>query len=275
MRALAQEFADLYIREFLLQPLARVMRCEASVEDTTKHLADQKGALTAFLGHYVFARRGKDRDFLASTAVAALSTATARHGDGWLGAMDPAEAWEEFVTLSKSRGEQAREQQDRGPIQGSVELAQEVERLYPGLSLATWVVEAVRRANVLEPEHTRLVDIRGIGPKTASSFVRDVVVLHDLEGQVAVSERIFMLTVDRWLRAVLPLITDEPGLEDAPDWIIAGKVAKFTRMANVSACRFDMGVTYFGQRKVGRPERFAEAFLRLEKSDPSTGFRLA
>ena len=58
-------------------------------------------------------------------------------------------------------------------------------------------------------------------------------------------------------------IVPEPGMEKAADWVIAGKVAKYTRRAGVSAIRFNMGATFFGQRRVRDPNRFTDTLARL------------
>lgn len=262
MRALAGEFADAYIRSFLIEPVARALRIEASIEQARRALTDPATCLAVFYAHYVFSRRGRERDNLVACSSAALRKLVEAHGQRVF--MEPAEAiWDEFAAVCERRGISTHEEQNRGPIQGMFELAAEIEKAYPGLSLATWILEAVRRAEILEPEHARFVDIRGVGPKAASTFIRDVVVLFGVEENVPPGERIYMLAVNRWLRAILPRITTEPGLENTPDWIVAGKVAKYTRMAGVSACRFDMGVTYFGQRIVGTSGRFEQELEKL------------
>lgn len=278
MQSLAGEYADAYIRTFLVEPIARAIRVPATVAEVKNALSDPERCLLVFFQHYAFARRGRERDDLVACATAALhSLAEAVAPAQMLEIEDYGRAWDEFASAGARRGVQPHEPKNRGPVQGMFELAAEIHRYYPGLSLATWIVEAVRRAEVLEPEHARMVDIRGVGPKSASTFIRDVVVLFGIEEDVHPAERIYMLAVDRWLRIVLPHITTEPGLENAPDWIVAGKVARYTRMAGASACRFDMGVTYFGQRTVGNPERFDQEFARLGSvsSDPRGAPKLA
>lgn len=264
---LAGKYADLYIREFFVEPLARTMRIAPDRNAIRTLLESPFGALAAFYSHYAFARRGKERDVIATAALSALNECAAVVGEqGLIGSDDSVQVWAAFESILTAQGRKPREEQNRGPVQGMLELAQEIHRLYPGLSLATWVVRGVSEASTLEPAYQRIVDIRGIGPKSAATFVRDVVVLFGLEDSVDYADRIYLLSVDRWLRRVLPKITDEPGLDNAPDWIVAGKVAKYTRMANVSACRFDMGVTYFGQRVVVNEGRFDAEFERLSRA---------
>lgn len=266
MHALASGYADLYIRDFLVAPVARIKKIEPQREAVLAAFQSPYQALHIFFAHYAFARRGREREDIASVAMAALARITERIGeDGLIESDDAAQLWVEFEAVCEERGLKPREEQNRGAVQGILELAQEIHHIYPGASLATWIVKGLREHQVLEAEYTRLVDIRGIGPKSASTFVRDTVVLFEIQDLVSPAERIFTLAVDRWLRLVLPRITDEPDLEDVPDWIVAGKVAKYTRLAKCPAGRFDMGVTYFGQRIVMKENRFDSEFNRLVK----------
>ncbi|MCC6404561.1 MAG: hypothetical protein IT207_11185 [Fimbriimonadaceae bacterium] len=275
VHTLAGRYADLYLRDFLIGPISRFAKVEPEKEAVLGVLHSPFQTLGAFFGHYAFARRGREREDVASVATTALARAAERIGEQTLiESEDAAQLWAEFVAVCEERGLKPREEQNRGTVQGILELAQEIHRLYPGTSLATWIVKGLREHQVLEPEYERIVDIRGIGPKAASTFVRDTVVLFDLEELVSPAERIYTLAVDRWLRKILPLITNEPGLEDVPDWIVAGKVAKYTRLAKAPASRFDMGVTFFGQRIVVREDRFEREFARLTESNGGDKARL-
>ncbi len=265
MRKLATHMAERYAHDFLLGRLRRSMALGTDdLETVTAGLENPYFALRAFFGHYAYARRGKDRDEIASLSNEALSRLVSERGmDDVLTAPDGVALWTGFETLCKERGRKSLEAQNRGPVQGMLELAQEIHRLGGGLSLATWVVDGVERTGRLEPQHLRIVDIRGVGPKSASTFLRDMVWLFDVEERVDPSDRIFLQPVDRWLRAVVQYVVPEPDLEEPADWIVAGKIAKYTRRAGVSGAGFNMGVTYFGQRVVGKPEAFADALRAL------------
>ena len=56
-------------------------------------------------------------------------------------------------------------------------------------------------------------------------------------------------------------LVPEPSMDKAADWIIAGKISKYTRRAGVSGIAFNMGTTYFGQKLVKDPANF-ETFLK-------------
>jgi hypothetical protein len=114
------------------------------------------------------------------------------------------------------------------------------------------------------------VDIRGVGPKTTSTFLRDVALLYGLEDQIDHIDRLYLQPVDRWTRLLAEMIVAELDEEHVADWIIAGKLAKYTRRAGVSGVRFNMGTSYFGTRRVFSPERLPECLNSLLAGDQSS-----
>jgi hypothetical protein len=256
-KTIAGEYGDSFLEEFLLPNLERCIG--RPQEPITEALHDAKNSLAAFYGHYAFARRGKERDSLSRAALNALNKV---HEEGnfedILQAQDGVIIWERFHNIAESQGIKVNETQDRGLLQGMLELAQEIYRIDGVGSVAGWMQQAVQRTGSLEPIFLRIVDIRGVGPKSTSTFMRDLVHLYDLERRIEPVDRIYVQPVDRWLRAVAPYLVPEPNVEGAADWIIAGKVSKYTRKARVSSVKFNMGISHFGQRDVRRLERFDE-----------------
>lgn len=265
MRQMAGEYASLYAQDFLIGHLKKILQLElANREAVAFALEDPFNALKAFFGHYAFARRGKDRDDLAEWSIEAMNRLVAtRPFAEVLKEEDGTALWEMFDAVCQEKKHKSNEQQNRGPIQGMLELAQEIFRLDPNLSLATWVSESALDTGRLEPQHMRIVDIRGVGPKSASTFVRDMVWIFDVEEDVEPADRLFTQPVDRWLRAIVKYVVPEPGLDDPADWIVAGKISKYTRRAKVSSIEFNMGTTYFGQRVVMDPNRFEDGLRQI------------
>ena len=269
MRKLAGEFADRYASEYLLGQFRKIL----SLPDTTKEsatvaLENPYSALVLFFAHYAFSRRGKDREELADFAVEATKQIVAEKSMQELLALpDGAVLWHKFDEICQLKKKKSNEQQNRGVLQGMLELAQEIHRLDADLSLATWVVEGVKATGKLEPQHLRIVDIRGVGPKSASTFLRDMVWLYGIEDQIEPADRLFVQPVDRWLRLIVKYVVPEPDLEDPADWIVAGKISKYVRRANVSGVAFNMGTNFFGQRTVGDPDRFEDHLRSLLVSE--------
>ena len=262
---LAGEFADAYIDAFLLNHLGRVLSKPVSDLDGLRDLLDDPYlCLRAFFGHYAFARRGKDRDDLAQASMTALkSLAKDDAFPAVLQAENGTALWAAFEAACAERKRKPNENQNRGLVQGMLELAQEVFRLDGIGSISKWVSDGVCSTGHIEGQFMRIVDIRGVGPKGTSTFLRDVVLTYDVEHDLEQADKIYIQPVDRWLRLVTPHAVPEPGMEDAADWIVAGKIGKYARRAKVSSIRFSMGVTYFGQRLVREPSRFETELAAL------------
>lgn len=250
--------ADHAIEQQLLPSLASASRApDATQASVAEAMAHPYTALLAFYAHYAFARRGKDREDLSAMAVTAFKRVTTpetiselmEHEDGHA-------VWESFCQVCAERQRKNSEQLNRGLIAGMVELAQEVFDLDGVGSITQWVVNGVEQTGRIEPVFLRIVDIRGVGPKTTSTFLRDITWLYDLEDQLDHADRLYVQPVDRWLRLAAPLLVPEPNIETSVDWIIAGKVAKYARRAGVSGIRLNLGNSAFGSREVREPGRY-------------------
>jgi len=226
-----------------------------SVRDTFEHPFN---ALHAFFAHYAFARRGKDRDDLSSMAVSALRrVTTAETINDLLKQDDGSAVWEAFCQICIERRRKNSEQLNRGLIAGMIELAQEIYALDEIGSITGWIADSVEQTDRIEAPFLRIVDIRGVGPKTTSTFLRDMVLLFELEDQIDHADRLYVQPVDRWLRLAAPLLVPEANIEAAVDWVIAGKIAKYARRAGVSGIRLNIGNTYFGSHDVREPGRYS------------------
>lgn len=279
-RRVAGEFADNYIEDFLFHHLRRVMKidAEADIEAIHTALEDPLHCLQAFYGHYAFARRGKDRDDLAKSALAALDEIQKdKPFTDVLKLEDGVELWELFEKHCVDHGRKSNENQNRGMIQGMLELAQEIYSIDKVGSIATWITDGVAQTNHLETQFLRIVDIRGVGPKSTSTFMRDVLYIYDMEDALDPADRIYVQPIDRWLRLISRYVVPEKGMDTAADWIVAGKVSKYSRRARVSGLRFNMGTTYFGQKIVREPDRFEDAIKQVildavEENKQNRGF---
>ncbi|MBX7131871.1 MAG: hypothetical protein K1X67_04240 [Fimbriimonadaceae bacterium] len=255
---MAGDRADRYIGEVWLPSLEHASRAESSsLKDIRAAFALPYNCVNAFFAHYAFARRGKDRDELAQMATQALRrTCAPADFAELLAEPDGNRVWENFSAICEERKRKNSEQLNRGLIAGIVELAQEIYQLDSLGSIAGWIVRGVLQTDHIEPQFLRIVDIRGVGPKTTSMFLRDVCYLFNLEDQLDHADRLYIQPIDRWLRLAAAIIVPEIDSESAVDWVIAGKLAKYTRHAGVSGIRFNMGTSHFGAREVRDPERW-------------------
>lgn len=265
VRALAGDRADRYVSEFLLHPLERLFEQPSlTIREVRDGFSDPFLCLRAIFGHYAFSRRGKDRADLSAAAVEALDrTCSADDFESFLCEPDGGRLWESFLEVCEERKIKPSEQLNRGVIAGMGELAQEVFDLDDVGSIAGWVLKGVLQTDRLEPQFLRIVDIRGVGPKISSLFLRDVVHVFDLESQIDRTDRLYIQPIDKWLRMLAPYIMPEAEEESPADWVLAGKLAKYSRLAGVSGIRFNMGATYFGLREVKMPEMLDQVVRAL------------
>ena len=265
-RRVAGEYADRYIEDFLFHHLRRLMKLSEDADhDTIKEaLEDPYKSLQTFYGHYAFSRRGKDRDDLARAALAALEQIQKdKPFSDVLKAEDGVELWELFEENCKKYNRKSNENQNRGMIQGMLELSQEIYRIDKVGSIATWLTDGVAQSEQLETQFLRVVDIRGVGPKSTSTFFRDILYIFDMEDAIDPADKIYVQPIDRWLRLMSRYVVPEKGMDTAADWIVAGKVSKYSRRARVSGLRFNMGTTYFGQKIVREPDKFESCIKQI------------
>lgn len=264
-KRVADDFGKRYADEFLYPHLRRVLGIE---QDDPELIRDAymtaRGSLLAFYGHYAFARRGKDRDDLAEFAAGAVQRVQGEGSfDSVLQQEDGTALWEAFAAICQERRRKNNEAQNRGLIQGMLELSQEIYQSDRVGSISNWMLNGIAQTKRLEPQFERIVDIRGVGPKSTSTFMRDVVYMFGYEDKVEPADRIYIHPIDRWLRMMARYLVPEPNMDKAADWIIAGKISKYSRRAGVSGIAFNMGSTYFGQKIVKDPSRFEEMLKKV------------
>lgn len=265
-RKVAGDFADRYIEDFLFSHICRItgLPADSAIEPIKETLEDPLQALKVFYGHYAFSRRGKDREDLARAAQQALEAVTNETDfETILAAEDGVMLWDAFEKSCQEMGKKSHESQNRGLIQGMLELAQEIYANDKQGSIASWVVDGVAQSGEMETQFLRIVDIRGVGPKSTSTFLRDMLFIFGLEGNINPTDRVYVQPIDRWLRLMSRYVVPESNMEKSADWIVAGKVSKYCRRARVSSLRFNMGTTYFGQKLVKDPSRFAECVKNI------------
>ncbi len=217
----------------------------AGVKASLEVLADPLACVRVFFSHYAFARRGKDR----SNSIALANESLDRWAEESASVFDEHNAerlWDIYEEVCILHHKKSLEQLNRGVIAGIAELAQEIYQDLDGASLATWIATKAKSTHRVEDCFLRLVDVRGIGPKTTSLFVRDVIYLFDLEATISHVDRLYLQPIDGTLRVLAPLIIDEEGIDQAADWILAGKLARAARRSGVSGIRFNMGAQYYG-----------------------------
>jgi len=253
----SNQFADRYVGEIFLPTVGRAIGfANPSITAVRDGMSEPNQCLRLFLYHYAFSRRGKDRGELSDIAVEALDRCLESDELAIVAGQNGERFWESFVEVCGERHRRPSEQLNIGLIAGMAELAQEIYQEDGLGSIAGWVVRQILRTDRVESPFLRMVDIRGVGPKTTSTFLRDVVFVAGLEDQLDHQDRLYVQPIDRWMRLMAPYVVPDIDDDRCPDWILAGKVSKYARHAGVSGIRFNMGTTYFGLRLVHEPDLF-------------------
>ena len=278
MRALAGAPAQEYVQHLLDVGLTRAWAQPLStLADARAGFLEPRQCLQAALGHYAFLRRGRDRQELAHLARESIAEAQLASDIPIVERRDGSSVWKCFEARCESAGRKPLPELNYGPVAGLVELAQEIYQQDGVGSIAQWIGDAVVRTGRLEAEFERIVDIRGVGPKFASVFLRDVVFVLDVEDTIAPVDRLYLQPIDKWIRMSAPLILDSDqqhsaagsedtpraGNEGRPDWVLAGKLAKYARLAGVQGTRLNMGASWLGSREGKSPHAFLQHLRRL------------
>jgi hypothetical protein len=264
-RLMAGERADRYVEDILTPSIRACLEVESNDQRGLFELiVDPLNCLKTVFGVYAFARRGKDRGELSEIAVDSLiRVAGDDQMESFLAQPNARSLWNEFVDICHERKRKPLEQLNCGVIAGLAELSQEIARLSPEGSIASWIVEGVLQTGRVEPQFFRMVDVRGVGPKLASLLLRDFVFLSGSEDEIDLVDRLYTIPIDKWMRMIAPVVIDDPYSDQMADWILAGKVAKHARLAGVSPIRFTMGTTYFGMRELRFGEDINERISEL------------
>lgn len=266
LRAMAGSRAMAYANELLKPTIARSIGVPVGISDAElkESLLDAYHGLELILGHYAFCRRGKERFELSQMAVDALHRAVVKDQFGQLLASSNAEIlWREFESVCDEHHRKPLPQLNKGVVAGMCELSQEIYQADSCGSIIRWIVQTVHRTGRIEAPFLRMVDVRGIGPKLSSLFLRDICYLFDLESKIDPIDRLYLVPIDKWMRQIAPFIIEEECADDYADWILAGKIAKYTRRADISAARFSMGTTYFGMKEVRSSAEFRDQLIEL------------
>ncbi|MBL8041274.1 MAG: hypothetical protein JNM04_07990, partial [Chthonomonas sp.] len=258
VRSIANEWGERYLQERLLPELQIGLTTEtATLSELRDAWMHPYFSLRVFYSNYAFVRRGKDRNMLSKFTVAALERVTTPDTiEKMLAEPDGSQIWEAFCQICEENGRKNVEQLNRGVISGMVELAQEIYQIDGEGSIAGWIIAGILQNARIEPQFLRIVDIRGIGPKTTSTYLRDLVAVFGIEEKIDRIDRLCMQPIDRWVRLVAGDIMTEIDIDETIDWVLAGKLTKYARRSGASGLKLNMGATYFGTQEVREPERF-------------------
>jgi hypothetical protein len=213
-------------------------------QDAISKLADPVLCLNDIFHRYAFSRRGKERRALSECACSAVEHTTAGLHD--LTDLSAGDIWDAFENECQKVLRKPQPDLNQGVISGLVELSIGIYREC-GKSLADFAAHRAESTGRVEETFFSIVELRGVGPKVASTMLRDWIFIFELEDQIVNRDGIYLQPIDRWMRIAAPCILEEPNAGEFPDWILAGKIGKAARQAGASGIRLNMGVSWLGR----------------------------
>lgn len=207
----------------IAQAITRLFAFPARERLAQSRERDEPGAVR-FVRDYVFGRRGKGRDSLGENAAHAMRAS--------LGLCPPNRDVDSQITRT---------------VEAVKSLCKELQLPLPQTPLEAWVASSFKQSGNLGVAFEALVQLSGVGPKAASAFLRDTLVLDEQDESVPWVERHLLVPIDRAHRLFLEHLLPEHAPAGTPDWVLSGKMAKLARHAQVSAAKLSLTLTEYAR----------------------------
>lgn len=262
--------ADSYISEVFVPTACRILGSRNyTVESIKSKLTDPRSAFIYFLSNYGNVSR-RARTYIASMRLAeAVSRTIADCSfEEFLGSRDSEAFWESYIEVCSEDAKKVNPTLEMPVIIDLTNLAFEIYDELGHGNIVAWIRDEISESRRCDAAFSRLVGIRTFGPKAASTALRDMVFLYELEDQIEYSDWLYLQPINKVVRQIAKIILPEEGA--LPDWILAGKVSKAVRLSQTSGVRFSMGCSYFGYRLAPRTGGIEQALRLLDRSDISS-----
>ena len=92
--------------------------------------------------------------------------------------------------------------------------------------------------------------IFSVGPKIASLYLRDLVMLYGLEVKIPEDEKIYLQPIDTWVRQILHLIKIEDTNDRTSDNEVRSKIENFCSSMHINQIEFNHGIWYIGSNSI-------------------------
>jgi len=130
-------------------------------------------------------------------------------------------------------------------------------------NIVKWASSLVKSGEI-ETVWNKLVQIRGIGSKIASLFLRDVVYAFEID-EDKIEKKVYLQPIDVWTergaRALAQYISETPKLY----WEFAEVLVEVSERVNVRSTLTNVGLWTFGAQLVRNPARFHDLLLNVEE----------
>jgi hypothetical protein len=244
---LAGEPADDYIHRRIIQPLSHALGTEPSLDGLGEALLGGYESFKALATNYIFPKHTHEISPHGPIACLALDkTLGGSSFEDFLESEDLEALWLSFNEACEEAGVKPKEQESRPLLEGFAELNMEVFSQKGEASLFAWLQGEMLETQQVDFLFERLTEIRGLGPKNASTLLRDAAYIFDLEDEIRASDRPYLQPIHASLRKVAAYLVRPENDERLHDWVLAGKLAKLCREAGVSGVLTNMGALQLG-----------------------------
>jgi len=223
-------------------------------------------SLAIFLGSYAFERQGRRPDY-SDAAVDAL-LACERNNQGNLNQGVCTEIWQDFSMRLNQQGLNRRNNPlypttnpnniaNLGNKPCVIEVVVNRGMSANGLTLTTYLRNRIQNSGIRDAFEL-LRSIRGVGPKVASLYLRDLAVIMDIHLANDPNNRFLLQPIDRWVeRTVVALSNQHLNRRQAAEWIVDN--SNQPELVN-------MGIWYFGSQIAKSAYKLNSVLLNIDNA---------
>ncbi|MBA7518339.1 hypothetical protein ES705_10409 [subsurface metagenome] len=250
MRKLVKESTN-YENRIFLPEAAKAFRRISSLSDVANMIVEAcpKDSFGFILRYgYPFARLGGERANYREIAFASFKEIEGKFNQENFSEL----LWSKFKEKCEVRNVGINKKINENLVKRLSRFAQDKGNLF------LWVKREIEKSERLESVFLSLVNNGGMGKKTTSFFLRDVIWLCNLENNIIRSDRLYVQPVDRWIREIAKILWDDfknmRYNNDYFDLVISKRIAETCIQSDLSGLAFNQGAWYYGSNVVKRKE---------------------
>jgi len=222
-------------------------------------VGDWRRALKAFLSSYAFERSGRS-PYYSGAALKAVD----QYEQDVPGKDFEIALWQSFRDFLAGRKVNAKNNPLRPAGNGHNSLSRLIVTLEDfDYNLVHWSSALASKGDI-EVSWKRLVEIRGVGPKIASLYLRDIVDAFEID-ESCVGNKAYLQPIDIWTRRGAKILA-EMFLITSPksDWDYAQVLVKVSERAGVRSSLTNTGLWILGAQLAGNSDGFREALSSID-----------
>lgn len=230
--------------------------CYKSIDVYEDIFHNDKKALITFLEHYAYERQG------AAAAYPKIAKGVMNQvlNNNSFDELDAIKIWEKYKLIVEDNYPKLGINEKRNPINSDEGIIVAMSR-NKIKNIAKYVRDLLINKKTIEV-YEFINNIRGIGPKIASFYLRDIAYLANLD-ESQLEDLYLLQPTDTWIRQVHNIFFDN---KEAKDTIIQQDIVKLCKDKGISAITFNQGAWVFGSRIAGDYNSLKNSIEDIEKA---------